>query len=82
MGKMIENHCVDCGLPCIGDSCPYRNVLVYYCDDCGCDRAKYYIDGNDICEDCAKERIIDAFDDLTLSEQAKAVGVDLSEIDD
>lgn len=30
----IENDCVDCGLPCMGNSCPNRNVLHCYCDMC------------------------------------------------
>lgn len=82
MSRRIENHCVDCGLPCLGSSCPYRNVPVDYCDGCGDEGAKYRSDGDDLCEDCAKARIKEAFDDLTLSEQAEAVGVDLSEIND
>lgn len=82
MSRRIENHCVDCGLPCLDSSCPYRNVPVDYCDDCGDEGAKYRSDGDDLCEDCAKARIKEAFDDLTLSEQAEAVGIDLSEIND
>ena len=82
MSKKIENHCVDCGLPCIGNLCPFRNVSVYYCDECGDEGAEYKLDGNDLCEDCAKERVKEAFDDLALSEQAEAVGIDLSEIND
>ena len=30
-----ENHCCSCAVPaypCIGNSCPYMNVQVYYCD--------------------------------------------------
>ena len=42
MSRRIENHCVDCGLPCLGSSCPYRNVPVDYCDDCGDEGAKYH----------------------------------------
>ena len=30
-----ENECVDCGLPCLGSSCPYRRVPHIYCDRCG-----------------------------------------------
>ena len=30
-----ENQCVGCDRPCIGDSCPYRNVRVLTCDSCG-----------------------------------------------
>lgn len=77
----IENECVDCGLPCLGNSCPYRNVLVYYCDVCGGEGADYTIDGEDYCEDCAKEYMKDAFDDLTLSEQAEVLNIDMHSID-
>ena len=30
-----ENECVDCGLPCLGKSCPYTHVTRIYCDRCG-----------------------------------------------
>lgn len=80
MSVKIENHCVDCGLPCIGNSCPYCNVSVYYCDDCGNKKAKYNIDEDDLCESCADKRIQEAFDNLTLLEKAETVGVDLSKI--
>lgn len=80
--KAIENHCVDCGLPCLGKSCPYIDVLVYYCDDCGEDGATYRIDGNDCCEECAKSRIEEAWNDLTLSEKAELLNISFSEICD
>ena len=53
-----ENHCVDCGLPCIGDACPNRNVLVHYCDKCNDeipDGDVYGVDNDDWCESCLKE---------------------------
>ena len=40
--KRIENECVNCGLPCLGNSCPYKNVVHFYCDRCG----------EEICQDC------------------------------
>lgn len=36
--RKIENHCCGCaapGYPCLGPTCPNRNVEVYYCDKCG-----------------------------------------------
>lgn len=32
-----EDECVDCSpeMGCFGSACPYSNVLVYVCDDCG-----------------------------------------------
>ena len=57
----IEDHCVDCGLPCLGSSCPNRNVTQYYCDKCGeeisCDEI-YDVDGEELCEECLKEMFL------------------------
>lgn len=56
-----ENHCVGCaapGYPCMGSSCPNRNVEVTYCDWCGAEidpDEVYSVDGEDVCEDCLKE---------------------------
>ena len=54
--RKYENHCVDCPreMGCLGSSCPYVNVPVDYCDECGSDNAEYVIDGDDLCEDCAE----------------------------
>ena len=53
----IENDCVDCGLPCMGGSCPLRNVEHRYCDKCGDEIGEYYdVDGEELCEYCLKER--------------------------
>lgn len=81
MSRRIENHCVDCGLPCLGSSCPYRKVPVDYCDQCDGEGAEYRIDGEDYCEDCVKEYLQEVFDDLTISEKAEALEVNLSTID-
>ena len=59
----IENHCCDCaapGYPCLGSACPNRNVEVYYCDECGeeLDDDIYDVDGEELCEECLKERFI------------------------
>ena len=50
--KKIENDCVNCGLPCLGDRCPNRNVPHYYCDCCGNEDKLYYYDGLEICQEC------------------------------
>lgn len=55
--KRIENDCVDCGLPCLGNGCPYRNVPHYYCDECGNEETLYYYDGQELCVECIKERL-------------------------
>ena len=40
--ERIENECVDCGLPCLGDACPYRNVRRLYCDRCDSEAEMLY----------------------------------------
>lgn len=53
--KKIENECVDCkslGLPCLGNSCPNRNVARFYCDRCGKEEKLYHYDSEEICESC------------------------------
>lgn len=52
-----ENECVDCGLPCIGDRCKYRNVPRLYCDQCGEESELYHYDGEELCLDCIKKRL-------------------------
>ena len=54
----IENDCVSCGLPCIGNACRFREVEHRYCDKCGDELGhEYYdVDGEDLCEYCLKER--------------------------
>lgn len=56
--KKITNECVDCGLPCLGNSCPHRNVTRYYCDDC-CEEQEqiYYYDGEELCIYCIEKRL-------------------------
>ena len=56
--KRLENWCVDCGLPCLGNRCPNRNVEVHYCDKCGCqlDLDDWRPDGEEeYCIDCLAE---------------------------
>lgn len=58
--KRIEDQCMGCavpGYPCLGASCPNRNVEVYYCDRCGAEIGDdlFEVDGEDLCEDCLKE---------------------------
>lgn len=54
-----ENECVGCGLHCLGDSCPNRNVRRLYCDHCGdeVDELYRYFDDTELCEECVKEKV-------------------------
>ena len=58
-----EDQCCGCsadGFPCQGLSCPSHHVLVYYCDQCGDEIGTfddlYEVDGEEICEECLKNR--------------------------
>ena len=54
----LESDCVDCGLPCLYESCPHYQIAIYECDDCGCDaRNIYYFDGQELCIDCIERRL-------------------------
>ena len=55
--KTTTNECVDCGLPCLGNSCPYRNVTRFYCDKCGTETQLYYFDNQELCLDCIEEKL-------------------------
>lgn len=52
-----ENECVDCGLPCLGSSCPNRNVIRIYCDKCGDEGKIYHYDGEHLCIGCIEETL-------------------------
>ena len=57
--KKIEDECVGCtsvGLPCLGIGCPNRNVVRFYCDECGNEEKLYCYDGEELCKDCLLEK--------------------------
>lgn len=78
-----ENYCVDCHseMGCLGNSCPFVNVTMCYCDVCE-QEADYKIDGDYYCWHCAKEYLRDRFEELTLAERAEILGIDLRKIED
>lgn len=56
---VTQDECVNCGLPCIGDRCRYRNVTRFYCDDCGEEFDPddlYILDDNHLCTKCLAAR--------------------------
>ena len=55
--KETKNECVNCDLPCLGQTCPYRNVTRFYCDECGIEEQLYYYDGQELCIDCIKNQL-------------------------
>lgn len=80
MSIKIENHCVDCGLPCLGDNCKYKKVPVSYCDYCG-DNATVRIDEEDFCLDCANKKLIELFNEFDICTRASIVNVSFREFE-
>lgn len=55
--KRIENECVGCDLPCLGSTCPNRNVVRFYCDECNEeDTPLYHYDGKELCAYCLLQK--------------------------
>lgn len=56
--KRVENECMGCATesyPCIGDTCQYRHVPHYYCDNCGDEVERdelFKWNGQDYCIEC------------------------------
>lgn len=58
--RKIEDNCVCCDLPCI--NCGRRHEEVLYCDNCKENSETLYeYWGNELCQDCLMERIIEDF---------------------
>ena len=75
MSVEYEDYCVGCppDLPCLGAACMYHGKFpVFYCDRCG-EEAEYHIEKEDLCEDCAKERMKEIFADLSLQDMAESL---------
>lgn len=57
--KKIVNECYGCkdvGLPCLGSTCPNKNVAHYYCDKCGDETVLYEYDDEELCQHCLLEK--------------------------
>lgn len=54
---LIENECVDCGLPCLYESCPYWAVKRYYCDKCGEEGELFYFEDKEMCIHCIEQEL-------------------------
>lgn len=58
--KTIENDCIGCACdayPCLGNICPRRNAVHYYCDECGSEETLYYYEGQELCINCIENRL-------------------------
>ncbi len=64
-----ENECVGCrdmGMPCMGSSCPNRNVKRLYCDNCKEEVDELHdVYGDELCNDCFMDCIFDYFPKIT-----------------
>jgi hypothetical protein len=70
MAIIIENNCVDCPQGCIG--CGRSHQEIIKCDGYHCDNyAKYCIDGEDYCEECAYKLMSETIKNYTIEELAK-----------
>lgn len=54
---VTENECVDCGLPCLLQSCPYWAVTRFYCDECGDESKLYWWNGQQLCINCIEKQL-------------------------
>ena len=50
--RETTNECVDCGLPCQGEACPYYRVTRFYCDKCKNEEVLYETEDGELCADC------------------------------
>lgn len=61
---VIESDCVDCGLPCIYEACPYYRVVRYYCDRCGSEEhTLYWWNNEQLCLDCIVNDLEEVYHD-------------------
>ena len=59
MAREFRSDCVGCGLPCLHEGCKYYSVPYLICDGCGNENCEelYIVDGEELCEECALERL-------------------------
>lgn len=53
--KIIQNDCVDCGLPCLYSGCPYYQAPHWFCDCCEQEflpEELRELDGEQMCREC------------------------------
>ena len=78
--RRIENHCVNCQIPCMGVGCKYLNVEVCYCDRCG-NYAKYILDGFELCNSCADKYLDEVFKTYSVDEKANMIDIEIEELE-
>lgn len=83
---IFRNECVDCGLPCMGNSCPHMNVPHSFCDECGTESLQLFdVDGMKVCKKCLDNmfdfRIIETEDEVFVCEECGRVTDILYDVD-
>lgn len=73
-----ENLCVDCGLPCLGKNCPYKNIMVHRCDICN-ESAQYKIEDIDLCKTHATEYMRDIISQYNIFDLADMLDIRIEE---
>lgn len=59
--REVKDECCGCAVPaypCMGSSCPNKNVVHYYCDRCKSEfgaEELYQYEGEEVCGDCILE---------------------------
>lgn len=77
----VENECVGCPkeMGCLSN-CPYRDVMIYVCDNCGNETGVLYrYNGTEYCENCFCALFDQIDDDLYLIDGEKVRVEDLLE---
>jgi hypothetical protein len=76
----VENHCVECDLPCI--NCGRKHVEVRVCDECG-EYADYITSSGDFCEECLT-KMLDLLgfntDSRDIDELCELIGMEVEKI--
>jgi hypothetical protein len=81
--RKIDDNCVGCtsmGLPCMAPACGNSSREMIFCDNHPEEYADYIVDGEELCEECAKELLKEVFNDLLLSEQAEALNISFEDL--
>lgn len=58
--RKVENDCCGCAspaYPCLGNSCPRRSVVHFYCDRCNEETELYHYEGEELCIECIEKSL-------------------------
>ena len=58
---IYEDRCVGCSTIfgyCLGGMCPNNHVAIHVCDECEDETDLYEFDGQELCIECIKEKLV------------------------